>query len=583
MSCNLSSSSFHRPALPSMSHLLRSSFRRIGYHGRSRFRQQGQPHRGAATRASPLEPLFEHLLHDAKVDVSTIWALRHCQIADRETFAALHDSVEGLQTFALDMGIDLADGGMPHRREFARITTAWKKARAQAEIKVSTEALQKQHGEPVAMLPEDWTSVIVQFKTKYGPELQDDELPSQFYYEEFQERLSAGMLRAETLDQVISMAEQEEHERLKPDPPKQFGIHFDSKLTLQTRRRFTVSAPRNTEELRAKYEVMSNMWPLAQLRQPGRSLFSDLLPTTFSRILKQLLGKEDFGIKKKFLSAPTWAHCLSYEYELRREAYKQCRESTVGFSEAWWNAYRSQQHRMMYWLQLVSLANSAPSSSFSSAVQSQQVAKLQKELADLRNEVRNRSRTPAFRGRGRGGVSVSVLFRTGSRFWHSQRRRGRRHPPHPKARAKGKAREPGVKPRTRTRSGAIRMSRDTRTSASIFCPAKRTTRYASITKSTSVTLRTVPGHTAASAAEVPSRTTSATACKAEFVRFPEQQQQQSLKLHWSQMCLPGALRSFRPAAQCADFCWWRPTVVTSLTSWQHFGQPHRSALSCISN
>ena len=53
---------------------------------------------------------------------------------------------------------------MHHKREFARITTAWKKARAQADTKVTTEALQRQHGEPTAMLPEDWTSVVVQFK-----------------------------------------------------------------------------------------------------------------------------------------------------------------------------------------------------------------------------------------------------------------------------------------------------------------------------------------------------------------------------------------------------------------------------------
>ena len=113
---------------------------------------------------------------------------------------------------------------MPHKREFARITTAWKKARAQADIKVTTEALQRQHGEPIAMLPEDWTSVVVQFKKKYGTDLPDEELPAQAYYEDFQERLSAGMLRAESLDQVISMAEAEEPERQKPDPPKQFGI-----------------------------------------------------------------------------------------------------------------------------------------------------------------------------------------------------------------------------------------------------------------------------------------------------------------------------------------------------------------------
>ena len=336
-----------------------------------------------------LEPSFEHLLHDAKVDPATILALRHCQITDRATFAALDDTVDGLKTVAMDMGIDLPGGGMHHKRELARITTAWNKARPQADIKVTTEALQRQHGELIAMLPEDWTSVVVQFKKKYGTDLPDEELPAQAYYEDFQERLSAGMLRAESLDQVISMAEAEEQERQKPDPPKHFGIHLDSKLTLQTRRRCV-----NIEELRSKYEVMSNMWLLAQLRQPGRPLFSDLQPTTFQRILKQLLGKEDFGLKKelqgKFLTAPCWEHCMSYEFELRREAYKQCRETTIGISAAWWNAYRSQQHRMMHWLQLVSLANSSSSSSGSSS----QMARMHKEITDFRNEVRNRSRTP---------------------------------------------------------------------------------------------------------------------------------------------------------------------------------------------
>ena len=119
---------------------------------------------------------------------------------------------------------------------------------------------------------------MVQFKKKYGTDLPDEELTAQAYYEDFQERMSAGMLRAESLDQVISMAEAEEQERQKPDPPKQFGIHLDSKLTLQTRRRYTGTGPKNTEELRAKYVVMSNMWRLAQLRQPGRSLLADDVP-----------------------------------------------------------------------------------------------------------------------------------------------------------------------------------------------------------------------------------------------------------------------------------------------------------------
>ena len=226
--------------------------------------------------ADQLEPSFEHLLRDSKVDNSTILALRHCQITDRDTFVGLDDSTEGLKALAKDMGIDLESGGMPHRREFARICTAWKKAKAQVEVKTSTEALQRQHGERITMLPEDWTSVIVQFKKKYGTDLQDEELPSQYYYEDFQERLSAGMLRAEPLDQVISLSEAELQDSQRPDPPRQYGIHLNAQLTLQTRKRYSSVAPKNIEELRAKYEVMSNMWLLAQLRQPGRSVFADL-------------------------------------------------------------------------------------------------------------------------------------------------------------------------------------------------------------------------------------------------------------------------------------------------------------------
>ena len=57
-----------------------------------------------------LEPAFEHLLRDVGLDESTIWALRHCRINDRETFTGLADSPEELRTIASDLGINLADG-----------------------------------------------------------------------------------------------------------------------------------------------------------------------------------------------------------------------------------------------------------------------------------------------------------------------------------------------------------------------------------------------------------------------------------------------------------------------------------------
>ena len=146
---------------------------------------------------------------------------------------------------------------------------------------------------------------------------------------------------------------------------------------------------------------MSNLWLLAQMRQPGRVLYADLTPNTFPRMLKELLNKKNFNLKKELLDdknivAPPWNHCLTYEYELRKEACKTARETATGFSAAWWSAYNSSEHRMLHWLQLVSLANT-PSSS--SSADSQKLARLEREVAELRKD---RSRTPRFSNRGRG-------------------------------------------------------------------------------------------------------------------------------------------------------------------------------------
>ena len=239
-----------------------------------------------------LEPAFERLLRDVGLEESTVWALRHCRINDRETFTGLADSPEELRTIASDLGINLTDRGMPHKREHSKVLMAWKRTKAQVEVKTSTEALQRQHGEPVRMLPQDWTSVIVKFKSKYGSNLQEEELPAQAYFEEFQEKLAAGIIQAEPLDQVISQAEAEEQDRKKPDPPRQYGMHLNATLTIQTRRRYTSSLPKNLEELRQNYDVLSKCWLLGQQRQPGRALYSDVDASTFPRILKKFCSAE---------------------------------------------------------------------------------------------------------------------------------------------------------------------------------------------------------------------------------------------------------------------------------------------------
>ena len=137
---------------------------------------------------------------------------------------------------------------------------------------------------------------MAKFESKYGKNWQEEELP-------FQEKLAAGMLQVEPLDQVISHAEAEEQDRKKPDPPRQHGIHLNGALMIQTRRKYTSTSPSNYEKLRAKYDVLSNCWLLGQQRQPGKAIYSDVHTTTFPQIWKEL-PRKNFAQKKELEGKP---------------------------------------------------------------------------------------------------------------------------------------------------------------------------------------------------------------------------------------------------------------------------------------
>ena len=144
------------------------------------------------------------------------------------------------------------------------------------------------------MLGADWEALMVTFKNKFGTHLHDTLLPAQSYFEGFEERLASGQLRAEPLTQVISAREQEDQESAKPEAQRHMSLHLDGQLTIQTKRRFLSSMPCNPEELRQKYKVMTHCWLLAQMRQPGRHLYSDLTRTTFIDFLDELLSERNF-------------------------------------------------------------------------------------------------------------------------------------------------------------------------------------------------------------------------------------------------------------------------------------------------
>ena len=141
--------------------------------------------------------------------------------------------------------------------------------------------------------------------------------------------------------------------------------------------------PADQESLRSKYRVMTNLWFLAQVRQPGRQLYADLTKDTLNDFLEELLSTDKFVMKKQIegqtWAAPTWAHCMEHEFQLRREAMKLCREQGHSIQAALWAAYRNQEHRMKHWVTLLSIANSRCDSIPDKAVR--EIEQLKKQVA----------------------------------------------------------------------------------------------------------------------------------------------------------------------------------------------------------
>ena len=339
--------------------------------------------------APQLEPAFEHLLRNSSVHESVIGTLRVNAITDRDTFVNMFDSEAALKDGASDLGFDLTTGGLPHKREFARVVTSWKTVKAMSETKLQTDAVARAHGVPVTLLPCDWTSILTEFKNKFGKHILDDKLPAQSMFENFAERLADGTLKAEPLSHLVSLFEEEQQDAKKPDPSRQFNLQLDSKLTITTKRRHLSSEPTDEKGLRLKYSIMTSLWLLAQMRQPGRSIYADFDRNTFINFLETLRDKDNFNFYKEVdgrpMISPCWPYFLSYELELRKEAIRLCKGQSFGIQSALWTALRNTEHRMKHWLQLVAIPNTFSSSS------GPKLQSLKKRIADLEKA---RSRSP---------------------------------------------------------------------------------------------------------------------------------------------------------------------------------------------
>ena len=265
----------------------------------------------------PMEPSLEALLRQVDLHEDVIWKFRVNELCDQELFVSIDKDEDALrETMKSDFGLD-PQQGFAYRRELAKVLKAWNIAKVQSEAKVKADAAARAHGVPITMLEPDWASLMDSFKLKFGSHIPSSSLPRQSLFESFEEMLANGTMKAVTMAHFVSAKEQEDQDDARPEPSRQMGMHLDSTLTIQTKRKYMSSMPTTTEGLRQKYRIMCNCW--LECDSPH-----DLTVLTFPAFCDELLSDKNFLLEKEIVRnkviKPEWNMRLGYELELRRGA-----------------------------------------------------------------------------------------------------------------------------------------------------------------------------------------------------------------------------------------------------------------------
>ena len=124
---------------------------------------------------------------DPSLEEEVIMAFRCQEVLTSAVFVALDSNEEGLKKTTKAFGINAESNDFVHKREMAKLVTAWQQGKIQRETKLKVAAVSRAHGEPVSMLPEDYELLLHTFRQKYG-KIHDSKL---------------------TLAQTVSVAEEE--------------------------------------------------------------------------------------------------------------------------------------------------------------------------------------------------------------------------------------------------------------------------------------------------------------------------------------------------------------------------------------
>ena len=233
-----------------------------------------------------------------------------------------------------DFSLDV-DTGLANKALAASFVVAWQAAQARIKGHAELEAAAQLREWAMPIAQTDYMAMRQAFALKLG-EPEDKHVPVKEYIEKKLHELETGEFTAGPLSEVLSRDEID---------PETLVPQWDSKGTIVLKKASSKGAlPANPEQLRLRLTVMANALLMVQLHHPGRVELADTNQQLFEKYKDYLFGDYCYGLRSNEASgslAPPWTLVLSYERAIRKFAYKQMANLSIGFADALALAWRN--------------------------------------------------------------------------------------------------------------------------------------------------------------------------------------------------------------------------------------------------
>ena len=325
-------------------------------------------------------------------------------------FAALVESQSELREMLKeDFGLDWKAGGLAVKAKVSAVLVAWGTAKKRADKAAEVDGERDARQEPKLIPRSDHMAMKKSFETSFW-KLEEELSPAKTYLEKKLEQIEKEDLRAEKLDEVLSVRDDAD-ESLRPV--------WGTDMTLKA---IKVSAkiplPANPEQLRRRLAVMGACWAFVASCHTSRAYLGEASMHVWTEYANYLLGKFVLGIlggeDGEAVGKLEWSIILEYEHEIRRLMVTKMLEGTAlasALREAW-NDSVTRDRYLVLPLQKRSISSKRPAGSSSSTPVASKKQKVKAEEAVV--PYMNNKRAKKGKGKGAANPVAGCAERTSS-------------------------------------------------------------------------------------------------------------------------------------------------------------------------